>query len=54
MKCTSYVTDLDENLVGVAYMAVKAGTLDGTSFKGIQAGADTGYYFDISKRRIVY
>jgi hypothetical protein len=54
LKCTSYVTDLDENLVGVAYMAVKAGTLDGTSFKGIQAGADTGYYFDISKRMIVY
>ena len=54
LKFTSYVIDLEDNLVGVAYMAVKAGTLDGTSFNGIEAGADTGYYYDVDKRTIVY
>ncbi len=54
LRCTTYATSLDANLVGVAYMAVKAGTLDGTSFNGVQAGANTGYYYDVAKRTIVY
>ena len=53
LKYATY--SIEQNGVkGVAYTAVKAGALSGSTFGGVKAGAEEGYYFDCNSRKIVY
>ncbi|MGN0317747.1 MAG: hypothetical protein ACI4E1_07395 [Lachnospira sp.] len=54
LKCAQYSVPLTDDIEGIDFNAVKSGALSGDSYGGSYFGSDSGVYYDIEKRSIVY
>lgn len=54
LKCTRFEVDVTKDVVGVAFNSVMAGALSGNTYGGTYFGSDTGTYYDIESRRVVW
>lgn len=54
LKCAQYSVPLTNDIEGIDFNAVKSGALSGASYGGSYFGSDSGIYYDIEERSIVY